>query len=95
MPDGHNGSDLEEQRVALERLRHMLDQTKALYDSAREAFDAALAKYKRSGGLPPQQLMQAISSLDITRRNYSTALKGFNECLLKSVAPVIKQQNPA
>ena len=80
--------NLEDQRAALERLRDMLDQAKALYESAQEAFDMALAKYKKSGGIPPHQVMHAAAVRDSLRKNYSRALEEFTEQTFKSLGTI-------
>ena len=73
-----------EQRETLERLRDEMEQAKALYDGARDAYELAKKQY---ADLSAKPLERASLVYDFTRQCYKCAIQRFNAFVLDGALP--------
>ncbi len=82
MRDSDSRADL------LAQLRDRMEQTKALYEGAKAEFELARARMDELGATHPDgSLAHAAKVYNFTLTSYHTALREYNELLLRGHAP--------
>jgi hypothetical protein len=82
--------DLQKQSQTIDHLRDAVEQTKALYQSAKDEFNRAVEYQIRING-SPECLRSAKNVRNLTLRYYRQALKNFNGFILRGYAPALSR----
>ena len=77
--------DFSRQQATLEKLRDEMEQAKALYDSAKEAYERLRKELGHEGTEPESKFQRALDTRDFLMSLYAESLKRYDEYLLDNL----------